>query len=187
MSPIPDPTTLDRTDPAQRALHLCVLAVGAESDAFVEAARASLGANASPNVTREGDPSVAYASAQLGEIRGWTAHVHIFGLGGDPRIVPNLQRFAGRADGFVIAEPASASSPSDTMRALAEKVALAAINAPTAVYANEALGRQWNSLTDRLPVSVSDASAENAGAAIKAIAKVALASFRRPESMLPPA
>jgi hypothetical protein len=122
----------------------------------------------------------------VGEIRGWTAQIHLFGYGTDARLAPLIQRYAPRVGAIVVAEPVGAA-PSDNVRALASTVALGGIHTPTAIFSSDALGRQWNSLTDRTPVHVADAAEANAGSALKALVRTALSTFRRPESVRPPA
>jgi hypothetical protein len=173
MSRAPDPSSLELVEASTQTLHLVALVVGEGVGAVLEAAR--------PRAAGEPieDGGLRYLPLKLGELRGWHTWLHLYGFGDDAHLTPLIQRYAARANGIVVAEPAEAPA-GEAVKAVAAAVAKTGQKTPVAVFGGKALAHKWSALADYEPVHVAEGGAPEVLAALKALSAHMLARARGP-------
>jgi len=185
---IPDPVAEPTVDYDRHAIDAYVLVLGAEArqhlDALHERTR-SADATGLVDLAGPGEASYLYLVLTLGDIRGYSTRLHLYGFGVDRRLATDVERVAGSVAAIIVAHE-SGGDTSNVMLA-ARSVASSPRGVPVALIGDDVLGREWTQASGTAPIFQTTPSQDSFSAALKAVAKEVLSSLRKAAPSTAPA
>ena len=170
---VPSPASLVPIDLQKRALNMGVLVIGPGADELLSHVfRTTGGSGQRIDHARPGAASLTYLPLRLGDIRGFTTQIHLYGFRDDSRLLPSIAEHLPHAHGLVVT---LGQAPSEVV----DVAARAKRPVPTALLGPAPQRAAWVGRAGVAPCFEGELAREAVFPAIKAVSRVMLSALKK--------